>query len=212
MSSQKTYLARANFLVVFELKKLFHMMIQAPSPSVRPEVKLAFLALVKDAQGDLPTKASPSKGLGEIGGIPIMGPMPNPSDANQLETKFSDASTADWGATGGTPAANSSDTQFANKPDQDDDGRRDSANPFKANSEVAVIGLGDLYKDPPSRPPPVPPRPKAVPQDSVSTTVEYAARQQDAAEIMMNIFDLFGCAIKPTSTMEDGEQIDMIKE
>jgi ubiquitin carboxyl-terminal hydrolase 25 len=51
-----------------------------------------------------------------------------------------------------------------------------------------------------------------VPQDSVSTTVEYAARQQDAAEIMMNIFDLLGCAIKPTSTMEDGEQIDMIKE
>jgi len=28
---------------------------------------------------------------------------------------------------------------------------------------------------------------------------------------MMNIFDLLGCAIKPTRTMEDGEQIDMIK-
>lgn len=192
---------------VFELKKLFHMMIQAPSPSVRPEVKLAFLALVKDAQGDPPTKAGPSEGLGEIGGIPIMGPMPNPSDADQLETKFGDAS---WGATAGTPAANGSDTQVADKPDQDDsDGQRDSANPFKDSSEVAVI---DLYKDPPSRPPPVPPRPKAASQDSVSTTVEYAARQQDAAEIMMNIFDLFGCAIKPTSTMEDGEQIDMIKE
>jgi len=189
------------------------MMIQAPSPSVRPEVKLAFLALVKDAQGDPPTKVSPSKGLGEIGGIPIMGPMPNPSDGDQLETKFSDASTTDWGATAGIHAANGSDTQVADKPGQDDsDGRRDSANPFKDNSEVAVIDLGDLYKDPPSRPPPVPPRPKAAPQDSVSTTVEYAARQQDAAEIMMNIFDLLGCAIKPTDTMEDGEQIDMIKE
>ena len=192
-------------------------MIQAPSPSVRPEVKLAFLALVKDAQGDPPTKASPPKGLGEIGGVPIMGPMPNPSDADQLETKFGDTSTTDGGATAGTPVANGSDTQVADKPDQDNsdgrsDGRRDSANPFKDNSEVAVIDVGDLYKDPPSRPPPVPPRPKAAPQDSVSTTVEYAARQQDAAEIMMNIFDLFGCAIKPTSTMEDGEQIDMIKE
>lgn len=205
-------MARANFLVVFELKKLFHMMIQAPSPSVRPEVKLAFLALVKDAQGDPPTKASPSKSLGEIGGMPVMGPMPNPSDADQLETKFGDASTTDGGAAG-TPMANDTDTQVADKPDQDNsDSRMDNANPFKDNSEVAVIDLGDLYKDPPSRPPPVPPRPKAASQDSVSTTVEYAARQQDAAEIMMNIFDLFGCAIKPTSTMEDGEQIDMIKE
>ena len=206
-------MARANFLVVFELKKLFHMMIQAPSPSVRPEVKLAFLALVKDAQGESPMKASPSKGLGEIGGIPIMGPMPNPSDTDQLEAKFGDASTTDWGATEGPPATNGSDTQVADKPDQDNsDSRMDSANPFKDNPEVAVIDVGDLYKDPPSRPPPVPPRPKAAPQESVSTTVEYAARQQDAAEIMMNIFDLFGCAIKPTSTMEDGEQIDMIKE
>lgn len=205
---------------VFELKKLFHMMIQAPSPSVRPEVKLAFLALVKDAQGDPPTKTSPSKGLGVICGMPVMGPMPNPSKADELESKLGDSSVIDGAAMTGLSAVNGSDTQITDGPGQDDSSdKKDNANPFKDNLYEEAIDLDAIdivseptKPDPPSRPPPVPPRPKAALQDSVSTTVEYAARQQDAAEIMMNIFDLFGCAIKPMGTMEDGEQIDLIKE
>jgi ubiquitin carboxyl-terminal hydrolase 25/28 len=64
---------------------------------------------------------------------------------------------------------------------------------------------------PPTRlPPPIPARPDAA-KISLSK-VEESARQQDAAEVMGNIFDLLSCAIKGQGVMREDEQFDKIKE
>lgn len=85
-------------------------------------------------------------------------------------------------------------------------------------SSMQAMDLGD-HSDkpaPPTRPPPVPPRPEASAKaDQTKTKIgilEENARQQDAAEVMGNIFDLISCAIKGESMMRDGEQLDLIKK
>ncbi|KAL9108363.1 MAG: hypothetical protein Q9227_006823 [Pyrenula ochraceoflavens] len=66
---------------------------------------------------------------------------------------------------------------------------------------------------PSSRPPPVPPRPKASrTQETVTLEeVEYGA-QQDVSEVIENVLFQLSSAIKPLSTDSDGEQSDQIKK
>ena len=67
----------------------------------------------------------------------------------------------------------------------------------KSVSSMQAMDLGDQTDcpPPPSRPPPVPPRPDVQSKTKIGI-VEESARQQDAAEVMGNIFDLISCAIK----------------
>lgn len=185
--------------VVFELRKLFNLLITAPSDSVRPEKRLAVLALSKDEAlvEKMEENDTKTTDLGSIEGAPVMGPMPNP-EANR------DAADSVMG-----------DDEMDRKSDSS---TKAQADPEETDSTlVDTVDGGNVTASnnlpPPSRPPPVPPRPQTTTQPTVDfKAVESVAQQQDAAEILNNIFDLLSCALEGDDTMEDGEQIDLIKK
>ncbi|KAF2466740.1 cysteine proteinase [Lindgomyces ingoldianus] len=188
---------------VLELRKLFRHMITAPTDSVRPETKLAALALAKsETIADKPAEPNGThSGLGEIGGLPVAGPMPPPGTA--YENHATDGIDS---VMGDDDVAKKSDTSSTVAEIDVDEDRME-----------VVVTDGDQTKapskpEPPSRPPPVPPRPQTSAQVSASIkALEAVAQQQDAAEILNNIFDLLSCAMKGEGTMRDGEQVDLIK-
>lgn len=63
---------------------------------------------------------------------------------------------------------------------------------------------------PPSRPPPVPPRPDQESKVSIQEQLEIGA-QQDVTEVIGNVLFQLQCAIKPELLDRNGEQIDMVK-
>ena len=66
--------------------------------------------------------------------------------------------------------------------------------------------------DPPSRPPPEPPRPaEADRKRQLIEEVELGA-QQDVTEVINNVLFQSECAIRPRGIAPDGEQLDQIKE
>jgi ubiquitin carboxyl-terminal hydrolase 25/28 len=80
---------------------------------------------------------------------------------------------------------------------------------------------GDVDNVPaaPTRPPPIPPRPEqqfeqkpADPPKPKLSSIEESARQQDAAEVMSNIFDLIRCAIRGDEVLREDEQGDAVKK
>lgn len=164
-------------------------MISAPTDTVRPAIDLASLALCRTDTPEEPAKspviaATGGNRLGSIDGVVVSGPAPAPSgDATPV-----------------TP------------PDSvmDDDA--------KSVSSMQAMDLGNQNDRPapPTRPPPIPPRPEPQPKTDQTKTklgiLEESARQQDAAEVMGNIFDLISCAIKGDDVMREGEQWDMIKK
>ena len=88
---------------------------------------------------------------------------------------------------------------------------------LKVDAENVVTGLEDakvvarsVLDGPPSRPPPVPPRPKPT-SDEALKEAEFGAQQQDVGEINGNVLFQLQCAIKPESVDETGEQIDQVK-
>jgi ubiquitin carboxyl-terminal hydrolase 25/28 len=185
-------------------------MIYANSDCIRPEMKLAALALARtnsanpdeltNDEGQINSNSAP---LGDIGGMPVAGPVPNPKTAPQepMEIRITGADEIMQDAD--APLSSSSSTVVEADPDED----------------VLVDVLMDMGSsvdkieenkssppEPPSRPPPVPPRPLDIKK------IEGLAQQQDAAEILNNVFDLLSCAIRAEGTMPDGEQIDLIKK
>lgn len=75
------------------------------------------------------------------------------------------------------------------------------------NQEDPII----VNSQPPSRPPPFPPRPKQKEkEDLIREEVEIGA-QQDVTEVIQNVLFQLQCAIKPESVDESGEQLDQIK-
>ncbi|KAH7393973.1 ubiquitin C-terminal hydrolase-like protein [Phaeosphaeria sp. MPI-PUGE-AT-0046c] len=176
---------------VRELRTFFNHMITAPTDTVQPAIDLAALALCKtDSPQSAPRSptldAQQSNGLGSIEGAAVMGPLLPPS--NEIE------------------AVSSADSVMA------DD---------KSDTSMQAMDLQEQSQDanatqsaqpaPPTRPPPIPPRP-AAPSKSIIGNIEESARQQDAAEVLSNIFDLFSCAIKGKGVLREGEQMDTIKE
>ncbi|ORY12020.1 hypothetical protein BCR34DRAFT_483325 [Clohesyomyces aquaticus] len=179
---------------VLELRKLFQLMITAPAESVRPETKLAALALAKnDTVAAPPSEVGNLTSLGEIGGLPVAGPMLPPGAA--VDSVVGDDDIAKKSDTSSTVA----------EMDVDED-RMDVAE--TTNGQPTA----DSKPEPPSRPPPVPPRPQPAAQATSMKALESVAQQQDAAEILNNVFDLLSCAMKGEGTMRDGEQLDMIKK
>lgn len=167
--------------VIHELRTFFQHMIDAPSDTVQPHLNLAALALCKT---DTPQAAPKSPQI----------------DAGQSK---------DLGSIEGAPV-------FGPTPAPTVEGEA-------SNADLADSVMGDDGRDastqvntqadappPPSRPPPIPPRP-APPAKSKLGNIEESARQQDAAEVLSNIFDLLSCAIKCDQVVREGEQWDLIK-
>ncbi|KAF1946448.1 cysteine proteinase [Clathrospora elynae] len=177
---------------VRELRAFFERMITASTDTVQPNIDLASLALCRTDSPEGPPKSpkvtvTESTVVDSIDRSVASGPQPPPPSGD---------------ATPITPA----DSVM----NDDDDAKSDT-------STKAMDGDQDDRPAPPTRPPPIPPRPEPQPATSTSTKtkisiLEESARQQDAAEVMGNIFDLISCAIKGEGVMRENEQLDAIKK
>ncbi|KAH8727110.1 hypothetical protein GQ44DRAFT_612430 [Phaeosphaeriaceae sp. PMI808] len=180
---------------ILELRTFFRHMITAPTDTVQPAIDLAALALCKT---DSPQSAPKSPELGTeqlnalntIQGVPFIGPMPAPNGHTD---------DANISSTDSVMGDNSSDTSMQAMDLQDE--------------LKSVNATSSAQPPPPTRPPPIPPRATpTAPTKSKLGNIEESARQQDAAEVLSNIFDLFSCAIKGKGVIREEEQLDMIKE
>lgn len=171
-------------------------MITAPTDTVQPAIDLAALALCRtDNPETLPE--SPKAGvdkdpyLGSIDGVAVSGPLPPPNS--------------------GTEAITPVDSVMAEETGNAAEDKEDT----KSNTSMEAMDLGTQNDQfgpaPPTRPPPIPPRPEVQASIKIGK-LEESARQQDAAEVMGNIFDLVSCAIKGEDVMREGEQFDIIKK
>lgn len=223
---------------------LFHNMITSPYSSVMPEQELARLTLISSTNEAAIRRRSTISGnrqwgLGDINGMPVMGPLGPPPPAHDTDggrnkdpigsrvseephvTKESGTSDIDSEA---TLVADSSkdEPQMAgadnkeNQPPQIDEGMAGWVN------EMAMeIGDDTTQANsqpfigpvgPPNRPPPIPPRPSHIDlQKQLLEEVEIGA-QQDVTEAINNVLFQSECAIKPRGIAGDGEQLDQIKE
>ncbi|KAI8939720.1 hypothetical protein NX059_003470 [Plenodomus lindquistii] len=182
---------------VRELRTFFEQMIRAPTDTVQPAIDLASLALCRtdnpETAADVPKAGTKVEmGLGSVDGIAISGPVPR--------------------AKGDPVAATLADSFLSEEPVKSAAGQEEDA---KSDTSMQAMYLGSQNDQsapaPPDRAPPVPPRPDL--QKSIKIDkLEESARQQDAAEVMGNIFDLVSCAIKGEDVMREGEQFDTIKK
>lgn len=169
-------------------------MITAPTYNIRPERSLAALALTRGESTDIVTESNtdtgtPPSGLGKIGDMPVSGPMLPPGfKATSMPPSPADSVMGD--AEGDADSMKAMDLTASSEPPG---------------------GTATTQPEPPSRPPPVPPRPQ-VTADIGLKKLEDVAQQQDAAEILNNVFDLLSCAFKGEPKLRDGEQLDLIKE
>lgn len=90
------------------------------------------------------------------------------------------------------------------------DNVQDSPNTIRDSKE----DIPDLpATTPPTRSPPLPPRPKQTISTSSNALLEAeVGAQQDVTEVIANFLFQLQCAIKPESIDESGEQIDRVKE
>ncbi|KAI9932783.1 ubiquitin-specific protease ubp2 [Aspergillus wentii] len=226
-----------------ELRNLFRDMIASPRPYVIPGQELARLTLISPSNEAAIRRRStisanrPSD-LGEINGMPVMGPLgpPQPiitgeearnrSDSTMTaETerpKHSTASDVDSESTLVSDGAkNEASVHHAddkeNEPPPSDAVMTDPSEnvPSEADNNISPSKqpepMGPLL--PPNQPPPVPPRPSPSVdrQKQLIEEVEIGA-QQDVTEVINNVLFQSQCAIKPIGLGSDGEQIDQIKD
>ncbi|KAL6705299.1 ubiquitin-specific protease ubp2 [Coniothyrium glycines] len=171
---------------IHELRALFERMISASTDTVQPDIKVAALALCRT---DGPQVAA--KPVGPTGGdskdVPGLGSIDGIEVSGPLPRSDEVNDT----------------TQLA-------DTTMDDA----SDTSMQAMDLGsqkDIPTPPTREPPPIPARPDAQANISLSK-VEESARQQDAAEVMGNIFDLLSCAIQGEGLLREDEQLDKIKE
>lgn len=217
-------------------------MITSPKPAVRPEQELARLTLISSTnEAEIRRRSTISgrrpTGLGELNGMPIIGPLGPPTTVStdptvsqtassatigdrpkQLETsdKDSEATLVSESTTTENPLPLTSAQDKENEP---------PSTAIGSGNEPAPVDLMDLgggtpvktdslpeHVEPPTRPPPVPPRPSETDrQRQLIEEVELGA-QQDVTEVINNVLFQSECAIKPRSIAPDGEQLDQIKE
>jgi ubiquitin carboxyl-terminal hydrolase 25/28 len=186
-------------------------MITASTETVQPAIDLASLALCKSDNPAEPVQslsedAPNGAGLGTIDGAVVCGPMLPPAALQSAPVE------APAGSALAGNNANPTDSIMENT---------DAAPITPADSVMNddLTSTGESHVPaPPTRPPPIPPRadPKPATKPAVQSSskigrIEESARQQDAAEVMANIFDLISCAITGDSILREGEQGDAIK-
>lgn len=239
-----------------ELRKLFQNMVTASDHAIKPDIELATLALQKK------TDAAPRRrstigidhkpSLGQINGVPVLGPLPENADTATLEspvatkvlrngtddasekTLIGDEMTAEPEL---AAVDSATDKELQSQVTRLDDVMEDVEIP-KPVAKVPSAAEGGEVMDkerlagggideqqdqsktdaldgppPPSRPPPIPPRPKQELHPlSVPEEVARDASQQDAQEVMYNVFFQIECALKPIGFDNDGRQWDIVKE
>ncbi|KAG9192344.1 ubiquitin carboxyl-terminal hydrolase 25 [Alternaria panax] len=198
---------------VRELRALFEQMTTASTETVQPAIDLASLALCK-SDNPVESVQSPLKdttddvGLGTIDGAAVSGPVLPPAAMQSALAEVPAGS-----------VMTGEETKSADSIMENGD-----VNPITpADAVMADDGLTSKGESgipaPPTRPPPIPPRsdPKPAVKPAVQPStkigrIEESARQQDAAEVMANIFDLVSCAITGDNILREGEQGDAIKK
>ncbi|CAN9125623.1 unnamed protein product [Alternaria alternata] len=198
---------------VRELRALFEQMTTASTETVQPAIDLASLALCKsdnpvESTQSPPTDTTDRTGLGTIDGAVVSGPMLPPAAMQSIPAE------APAGSVVNSDEAKPADSVM----DDTDAAPVTSADLVMADDGSASKSESDIPA-PPTRPPPIPPRadPKPAMKPAVQSStkigrIEESARQQDAAEVMANIFDLISCAITGDSILREGEQGDAIKK
>ncbi|KAL4921635.1 hypothetical protein BDW62DRAFT_197772 [Aspergillus aurantiobrunneus] len=216
-----------------ELRVLFSDMISSPKSFVTPSQELARLTLISPSHEAAIRRRSTIStnqfgGLGELDGMPILGPLGPPQNITDNDTQGpvpaepdntkrssdedSEVTLVSDGMKNETQLAQSDDKE--NEPPQGDIGLTDAPNESvskgaegpDAQTPAVKIGLSN-------EPPPVPPRPAAQvdPQRQLIEEVEIGA-QQDVTEVINNVLFQSQCAIRPLSIAQDGEQIDQVKD
>ncbi|KAF3406844.1 Ubiquitin carboxyl-terminal hydrolase 2 [Talaromyces pinophilus] len=210
-----------------ELRRLFHNMITTPRAFVRPEQELARLTLISSTnEAEIRRRSTISGirpfGLGEINGAPVAGPLGPPEsmrvDENETvvdqiaipteENPAKDPQTSDIDSEA-TLVSEHEETeplpvQAAPVSEVSDHPEKITNTPSQPQTVKKV--------DPPSRPPPEPPRPaEADRKRQLIEEVELGA-QQDVTEVINNVLFQSECAIRPRGIAPDGEQLDQIKD
>ncbi|KAG5297235.1 ubiquitin carboxyl-terminal hydrolase [Histoplasma ohiense] len=224
---------------LLELQLLFKKMITSPTSSVIPEQELARLTLISSSneaairRKSLITSTRPN--LGEINGMPILGPLGPittvttevPKDvvagASNQKVEPSDGD-SDITLVSLTAQADNEEPSIDNKENvgpAPQDSSIDAKEIVDSNDTRAATGDSirpPSSMGPPSRPPPVPPRPISLRQEPVVNyqqqlrdEVELGA-QQDVTEVINNVLFQTQCAVKPIRFDQDGEQLDVITD
>lgn len=196
-----------------ELGLLFRDMITSPQSCVNPTQELARLTLISPSNEAAIRRRSTisagiSLGLGKIDGMPVLGPQGPPQSVAENQSGQLEACTDnkfDVKEEGSHPMTEASDNKEMAMSAQ-------SAHPPSA-SDRAHATLTEQNSGPPTRPPPVPPRPtpEVNRQKQLLEEVEIGA-QQDVTEVINNVLFQSQCAIKPREVADDGEQLDQVKE
>lgn len=228
--------------VLRELRILFNDMINSSSPYVIPGQELARLTLISPSNEAAIRRRStisagrPS-GLGEISGMPILGPLGPPQTTTEEAEKRdpsenpaiaeaerpqrpisdvdSDATLVSETTKQDAPAAPAGGQENASQ--QTDvvmaDSGNDNAPEATDDDDIPPLEPATAPIAPPSQPPPVPPRPtpQVDPRKQLIEEVEIGA-QQDVTEVINNVLFQSQCAIRPLGIASDGEQVDQIKE
>ncbi|EED17662.1 ubiquitin C-terminal hydrolase, putative [Talaromyces stipitatus ATCC 10500] len=208
-----------------ELRGLFHNMITTSKAFVRPEQELARLTLISSTnEAEIRRRSTISGirpfGLGEINGAPVAGPLGPPESITSPGHENVDQNTI---PIQGTPAHDrqvndiDSETTLVSDPETEKDA------PLPASAFAVSGDTEDITQtisqpqtlekvDPPSRPPPEPPRPAETDRKrQLIEEVELGA-QQDVTEVINNVLFQSECAIRPRGIAPDGEQLDQIKD
>ncbi|EFQ97440.1 ubiquitin carboxyl-terminal hydrolase 2 [Nannizzia gypsea CBS 118893] len=210
------------FLV--QLKALFNDMITSPDAFVTPTQELARLTLLSSTSEAAFRRKSLSthkaSELGEINGMPVMGPVGPPAPIPEEQSTPSDGSPGkedsakedtDIAALTGT----SSELESSNTSDQTVIPTVETKEVTSSSSENGISPENPVSEAiaAPSRPPPVPPRPapRVDNEQLIREEVELGA-QQDVTEVINNVLFQAQCAIKPTKIDADGNQIDLIMD
>jgi ubiquitin carboxyl-terminal hydrolase 25/28 len=219
------------------LRNLFNDMITASSTYVIPSQELARLTLISPSNEAAIRRrstisANRSAALGEINGMPVLGPLGPPQPTMESEVKAptiseteklqrSTTSDVDSEATlvsDGTkvditvPHSDDKGTEVSHTDSMVADAQRESIRETSEQSSSSKTASADQGA-PPGQPPPVPPRPETQPdpQKHLIEEVEIGA-QQDVTEVINNVLFQSQCAIKPISLAPDSEQLDQVKE
>ncbi|KAK2793902.1 ubiquitin-specific protease ubp2 [Onygenales sp. PD_12] len=198
-----------------ELQGLFKNMISSPTPSVTPEHELARLTLISSSneaairRRSLVSNARP--GLGELHGMPIMGPLGPPSaPANSADNPMGEGALDEDSEI--TLVSLTADDKENLVPSVEDNlvEMTDVAPAQEVQTAHDKPSLEPI--SPPNRPPPVPPRPTAqADQKRLKEEVELGA-QQDVTEVINNVLFQAQCAVRPLKLDQDGEQLDRITD
>jgi ubiquitin carboxyl-terminal hydrolase 25/28 len=221
----------ANHIVIRELRALFSDMISSPNSFVTPGQELARLTLISPSNEAAIRRRSTISagrfgGLGELNGMPVLGPLGPPPKISESETqvpapepeKTKPASDEDSEATLVSNPVNT-EVPLAQSDDKENEPPRNDAVMVDAPNETikAADGVGaqtaQAEAGSTTKPPPVPPRPtpQVDPQRQIIEEVEIGA-QQDVTEVINNVLFQSQCAIRGHAVAPDGEQLDQVKE